>query len=224
MAIQYYMRGYNTAAPGAVGYVDWVVNDVPDSTATYVPAPYNPANIINITVNRVVSSKVDNFLKPFESLTAIGGTGSDGYFFHLNSYDWLHSTPPGPPIPVPSYLTGLSVVRGSADGVTPRDYATLFWAESALKWLFAYNTNGDGVTIGAALPVGMGSLSVDGYIEVGTNPAQSGIIRIPNNQFIVSRDASNTGDGYLIGQDDLDRVRIGSPPGNEVYIPGDLRV
>jgi hypothetical protein len=224
MAIQYYMRGYNTSAPGTVGYVDWVVNDAPDSTATYVPAPYISGNIINITVNRVVTSKVDNFLKPNESLAAIGNPGADGNFFHINSYDWLHSTPPGPPIPVPSYLIGLSMVRGSADGITPRDYATLFWAEGAGKWLFAYNTDGDGITIGAALPVGMGSLSVDGYIEVGTDPAQSGIIRIPNNQFIVSRNADNTGDGYLIGQDTLNRVRLGSPPGNEIYIPADLRV
>jgi hypothetical protein len=218
------MRGYNIAAPGSVGYVDWVVNDVPDGNATYVPSPYISANITNITVNKTVTSKVDNFLKPFESLTAIGGTGYDGYFFHLNSYDWLHATPPGPPIPVPSYKTGLSVVRGTADGIIPRDYATLFWAEDALKWLFAYNTNGDGYTVGAALPVGMGSLSVDGYIEVGTNPAESGIIRIPNNQFIVSRNATDTADGYLIGQDTVNRVRLGSAPGNQIYIPANLRV
>jgi hypothetical protein len=217
------MRGYNTSAPGAVGYVDWVVNDVPDSTATYVPSPYNPLNIINITVNRIVTSKVDNFLKPFESLAAIGNPGADGNFFHLNSYDWLHATPPGPPIPVPSYLVGLSVVRGSVTGATPRDYATLFWAENALKWLFAYNTNGDGITIGAALPVGMGSLTVDGYIEVGTNPAQSGIIRIPNSQYIKARNATNTGDISLIEADNLDRVVVGSAT-DRVYIPMDLRV
>lgn len=224
MAIQYYMRGYNIGTPGAVGYVDWVVNDTPDSLAIYVPSPYSSANITNITVNKTITSKVDNFLKPFESLTAIGGTGNDGYFFHLNSYDWLHATPPGPPIPVPSYLTGLSIVRGSSNGITPRDYATLFWAENALKWLFAYNTNGNGQTIGAALPVGMGSLSIDGYMEIGTNPAQSGIIRIPNNQFLVSRNDTNTSDGYLIGQDNLNRVRLGSAPGNQIYIPANLRV
>jgi hypothetical protein len=224
MAIQYYMRGYNTSAPGSVGYVDWVVNDIPDSTATYIPSPYISANISNITVNRTVTSKVDNFLKPFESLTAIGGTGHDGYFFHLNSYDWLHTTPPGPPIPVPSYLTGFSVVRGSTDGITPRDYSTLFWSEDTLKWLFAYNTNGDGLSIGDALPVGMGSLSIDGYLEIGTNPAQSGIIRIPNNQFIFSRNAANTGDGYLIGQDNLNRIKLGNFINNQVYAPGNLRV
>lgn len=225
MAIQYYMRGYNIGAPGAVGYVDWVVNDTPDSAATYVPAPYTPANITNITVNRTVTSKVDNFLKPFESLTAIGGTGNDGYFFHLNSYDWLHATPPGPPIAVPSYLTGLSVVRGSLTGAIPRDYSTLFWAENALKWLFAYNTNGDGYTIGAALPVGMGSLSIDGYLEVGTTPAQSGIIRIPNNQFIVSRTADGYNDGYLVGLDNVNRIRLGrASDGYQIYIPTNLRV
>lgn len=230
MAIQYYMRGYNTVAhTGApVGYVDWVVNDIPDSTATFVTtvnANYVPAEISNITVNRTVTSKVDNFLKPFESLTAIGGTGYDGYFFHLNSYDWLHATPPGPPIPVPSYKVGLSVVRGSLTGAIPRDYATLFWAEDALKWLFAYNSNGDGYTIGSALPVGMGNLSIDGYLEVGTAPAQSGIIRIPNNQFIVSRTVAGNNDGYLIGLDNVNRIRLGrSSDGYQTYIPTNLRV
>jgi hypothetical protein len=69
MAIQYYMRGYNTANPGAIGYVDWVVNNVPDSTGAFLPAPYLAANVTNITINDVVTSKVDNFLNPFESTT-----------------------------------------------------------------------------------------------------------------------------------------------------------
>lgn len=227
MAIQYYMRGYNTSAPGTIGYVDWVVNDTPDSTAAYVPAPYLAINITNITVNRIVPSKVDNFLKPFESLTAINaGSGSDGYFLHINSYDWLNHTPPNTtvPIPVPSYMTGLSVVRGTTDGYTPRDYATLFWQEGLGQFKFAFNTNGDDVTVGTALPVSMGSLAIDGYLSVGTNPAQSGIIRIPNSQYIVARNSTNTGDVPLIEADNVNRITIGSGGSAPVYMPGNLRV
>jgi hypothetical protein len=224
MAIQYYMRGYNTTAPGAVGYVNWIVNDIPDLTGIYIPAPYNSSNITNINVNKIITSKVDNFLKPSQSLSAINNPGYDGYFFHLNSYDWLHSTPPGPPINVPNYLVGISVVRGSNDGIIPRDFATLFWDENNLNWKFAYNINGDGYTIGTFLSVSMGDLFLDGYLSLGTNYAQSGIIRLPNNTFIASRNFNNTNDVYLIGLDVDDRVKLGSPLNSEVYVPGDLRV
>lgn len=100
MAIQYYMRAYKISAPA--GYVDWVVNDVPDSTGAFSGYPTN--QLINITVNRVVQSKVANFLKPNQSL---GGT--DGEFFHINSYDWKNAVSPIPP---PTVLTGFAVERG----------------------------------------------------------------------------------------------------------------
>jgi len=99
MAIQYYMRAFNTTL---VRYVDWVVNDTPDSTGAFSGFPTN--QLINITVNRVVQSKVSNFLKPNQSL---GGT--DGEFFHVNSYDWKNAVSPIPP---PTVLTGFAVERG----------------------------------------------------------------------------------------------------------------
>ena len=99
MAIQYYMRAYNTTLSQ---YVDWVVNDAPDTTGTFSGYPVN--EIVNITVNRVVQSKVANFLKQNQSL---GGT--DGYFFHVNSYDWRNATAPILP---PSNLVGFAVERG----------------------------------------------------------------------------------------------------------------
>jgi len=64
MAIQYYMRGWNGSA-----YVDWVVNDQPDSTGLFAPGP-----VTNITINRVVTSKVDNFLNPYQSTTITSGS------------------------------------------------------------------------------------------------------------------------------------------------------
>jgi hypothetical protein len=99
MAIQYFMRAFNT---NLSRYVDWVVNDTPDSTGTFSGFP--PGQLINITVNRIVTSKIDNFLKPNQSL---GGT--DGNFFHVNSYDWKNATSPILP---PSSLTGIAVERG----------------------------------------------------------------------------------------------------------------
>lgn len=103
MAIQYYMRAFNTTLSQ---YVDWVVNDTPDSTGTFSGYPAN--QLINITVNRVVQSKVHNFLKPNQSR---GGT--DGYFYHVNSYDWINATAPGTGTPLT--YTGFAIERG----VTP---------------------------------------------------------------------------------------------------------
>lgn len=214
MAIQYYMRAFNTSLSQ---YVDWIVNDTPDNVGTY--SGYSPGNLTNITVNKTVQSKIANFLKPNEGL---GGT--DGYFFHLNSYDWLHATPPGPPIGVPTNLVGMAVVRGSVDGYVARDYSCLMWDETNQRWHLAFNTAGNGTTIGSYIPISMGAITIDGYIAVGTNPALTGIIRVPNNQFMVSRNAANSGDGYVVGLDNLNRVRLGSLASDPVYVPGNLRI
>ena len=227
MPIQYYMRAYNT---NLSQYVDWIVDDQPDSTGLY--SGYNTSQLINIAVNRVVQSKIDNFLKPLNS--------SDGYYFHLNSYDWLNAFPPSPnnpgtPLPVPSKLVGLAVVRGTtASSITPstniRDFATMTWVEGPTQtdgyWKFAFNTNGNHLSFsGSNIPVVVGSLISDGYLALGTNPAQSGIIRIPNNQWIEARRTSGTTDGYLIKLDTLDRVVLGSPADTPlVYIPGNEQV
>lgn len=235
MAIQYYMRGYNSAGPGPVGYVDWVVNDTPDATAAYVPAPFVSGNIQNITVNKIVQSKTDNWLQPDQ-----GYIIADGKFFHLNSFDQLHaSVPTSTVIPVPTGLVGIAVTRGGTTnssgqllpGASTNYFSTLCWDEAAGRWKFIRNTDGDHVTQGAYQPVNMGDLiingfiNVDGYIAVGINPALSGIIRIPNAQWIEARRAGGTSDGYLIRLDNTDRVQIGTLADNPViYIPGNLRV
>jgi hypothetical protein len=236
MAIQYYMRGYNTVAhTGApIGYVDWVVNDAPDSTATYVTtvnANYVPAEIANIIVNRVVQSKVDNFLKPNESVT---GTGADGYWLHVNAYDWLNNSPltlpPNPPIPVPPQVTGLAIVRGTVSGTTPRDFSTLLWDEVNQIWKFALNTDGDGLTVGALQDVALGALSMNGPLTLGSPASLTGMIRLPSNQAdstgdtgaIKSRNAGNSADIFLVQADSGDRVRLGSTV-DPVYVPSSLR-
>ena len=229
MAIQYYMRGYNTAAPGAVGFVDWVVNDQPDNTAAFIQAPFLPSNITNITVNRIVTSKVDNWLQPDQ-----GYISADGYFFHLNSFDQLHaSTPTATVIPPPSSLVGIAVTRGGTTnsqglllpGASTNFFATMLWNESQQRWMFIRNTNGDHVTLGNYLPVNTGDLTIDGYLAVGTLPALSQTIRIPNGAWIAARRANQTPDGYLIRLDNFDRVQLGTLADNpSVYVPGNLRI
>lgn len=114
MAIQYYMRAFNTSLSA---YVDWVVNDTPDSTGAFSGYPTN--QLIDITVNRVVQSKVANFLKQNQSL---GGT--DGYYFHVNSYDWRSGAVA--PILPPTNPVGLAVERGltSVVSITSASNAT----------------------------------------------------------------------------------------------------
>jgi hypothetical protein len=211
--------------------VDWVVNDQPDSTGAY--SPYPTGQLTNITVNKVVGSKIDNFLQPDEGFTV-----SDGYFFHLNSFDWLHaSTPIVTVIPPPTSFVGVAVTRGGTTngtgqllpGASTNFFATMLWDETEQRWKFVKNTNGDHTTLGAYLPLGTGSLVVDGYIAVGTSPTvinmpTTGSLRLQNNQWITARKLGNT-DGYLVRLDTLDRIQLGNAVESPfVYIPGSLRV
>lgn len=197
MPLQYHMRAFKTIAPR--GYIDWIVDDTPDTTGIY--SGVSTSSLSNIIVNKITVSKTENFFK---------ATSTDGYFLHLNSYDLLHPTPPGPPINVPSQITGIAVVRGSVDGITPRDYASMFWSESQQKWIFAFNTNGDNTTIGNSLSLQIMNGQVDGYLAVGIIPAQIGLIRIPNSQNIVSRNAANDGDLTLLGVDSTNHITHGA--------------
>jgi hypothetical protein len=105
MAIQYYMRAFNTSTQQ---YVDWIVNDTPDSTGVYSGFPVN--QLVNITINRVVQSKISNFLKPTQSLM-----GNDGYYLHVNAYDWKNAVAP---LGFPTTLVGFAVERGIASVTT----------------------------------------------------------------------------------------------------------
>jgi hypothetical protein len=228
MAIQYYMRAYNTTLSQ---YVDWIVNDQPDSTGIY--SPYPTGQLTNITINKVVGSKIDNFLQPDEGFTV-----SDGYFFHLNSFDWLHaSIPTATIIPPPTSFVGVAVTRGGITngtgqllpGASTNFFATMLWDETEQRWKFIQNTNGDHTTLGAYLPLGTGSLVVDGYIAVGTGPTvvnmpTTGSLRLQNNQWITARKLGNT-DGYLVRLDTLDRIQLGNAVESPfVYVPGSVRV
>jgi len=271
------MRAYNTTLSQ---YVDWVVNDAPDSIGTFSGYPTN--QLVNITVNRVVQSKVENFLKPNQSL---GGT--DGLFFHVNSYDWRNAVTPIPP---PTSYTGFQIERGvnfvsnitsasntapitittssnhnlvtgqivTINGVsgnvaangswpivvtglttftltgsvgsgnsvvggsvfTPRDMSSLIWDELGDIWRFVLNTNGDGTSLGASQSLSVNNLLVDGFLALGSDPADTGIIRIPNNQYIFSESNPSGTDVQLIGADLFNRIKLGSTVTDIVYTPG----
>ena len=228
MAIQYYMRAYNTST---LQYVDWVVNDQPDTTGVY--APGGNTHLTNITVNRTVQSKVNNFLKPIIEPTYITNVSynnpQDGYLFHLNSYDWLNPVASDGPITIPAVgqPIGISVVRGASisPGVpTPANYASLFWEEGTQEWNFAFiNSNG---SIGAPLAVSMGPSIIDGYSLIdgylviipapNTPYANSGAIRLSNSESIVTRNAANTADVITLSTDGYNNVILGNTNQNVI--------
>lgn len=283
MAIQYYMRAYNTTLSQ---FVDWIVNDAPDTTGNFSGYPSN--QLSNIVVNRIIPSKVDNFLKTNHSLG-----GADGYYLHVNSYDWLRALTSPVSIP-PNLKAGLAIERGttlittvtSATNTTPisvgtsgahglstgslvtitgvlgnlaangtfpiintgansftlvgstgtgtytsggqifrpTDFSTLTWDEVGQTWRFVTNTNGDGTTLGTSQELRVLNLNIDGYLALGTDPADTGIIRIPNNQFIAAESNPTGTDFILIGADNLNKIRIGSVFTDIVYVPGRLVV
>ena len=58
----------------------------------------------------------------------------------------------GPSAPVPSQITGISVMRGDVVGAK-RDFVGAFWDESAQAFRLAFNTGGDDATLGSAVPL-----------------------------------------------------------------------
>jgi hypothetical protein len=280
MAIQYYMRAFNTTL---VKYVDWVVNDAPDSTGTFSGYPTN--QLINITVNKVVQSRVENFLKQNQSL---GGT--DGYYFHVNSYDWRNTVTPIAP---PTNLVGFAVERGvssvsgvssasntspivvtssgnhgletgqtvTINGVTgntatngswpiiklsdtsfsltgsvgngtftgggnifiPSDKSSLTWDEANDVWRLVTvikNNVNESVTLGFSQSLKVNNFIVDGYIAVGLDPADTGVIRLSNDSYIFSESNPSGTDIQLIGADTANRIKLGSLVTDVVYTPG----
>lgn len=200
MPIQYYMKAYKTSPEP--GYVSWVVNDTPDTTGAF--SGYNSNELSNITVNKIVQSKIENYLKP---------QSSDGYYYHVNSYDWLHALAPISP---PTKKTGLAVVRGTTDGVTPNDHATITWNETDAQWQFLYNTEGDPDDPGDYISIKAASLSLyngtlgASFIDFSESDVNSGFIRFPSNSdLIVARNAGDTQDITILSTDGDNELFIG---------------
>jgi len=227
MAIQYYMRAFNTTL---VRYVDWVVNDTPDSTGVFSGFPTN--QLINITVNRIVQSKVSNFLKPNQSL---GGT--DGEFFHVNSYDWRNAVTPISP---PTTLTGFAVERGvsavssitSASNTSPINVISATNHGLVTGQIVTINGVTGNVAANGSWPInvtGLTTFTLLGSSGSGTY-VSGGNIFLPNDFSTLTWDETNAvwrfmlntnGDGTTIGNSQSVKVNnffidgylaLGSPP------------
>lgn len=203
MAIQYYMRGYDAILDTDV---DWVVNDTPDTSGAYSGSS-NP--LTNIRVNRTVQSPVNTIIK--SSLPSFVGNqipAANQYFFYLNGYDWIHPDNPTLPVPVPAPTVGtpygIAVMRGTTDTAnppTPRDFAAMYWKEGSSPTTSQWNLN---YINSAGTPVAYTALAI------GTSVPTSGIIRLPNNEFIKSLDLIGGATIPIIGVNTSDRVEIGN--------------
>jgi len=190
------MRGYKNTP--TVGYINWVVDYEPDFNGTY--SGVSPGDLEAITINKVVDTPTINFIRP--------SNVTDGYFIHLGSYDQLNPTPPGPPITIPTQKSGVAIVRGSADGSTPNDYAVFAWDPAETIFKLYYATNGDYNTIGNSLSLKLSNVHSDGYVSIGTSLPTTGKIRLSNNSAIYGRTSggSNT---KMLELDSSDRINIG---------------
>lgn len=74
-------------------------------------------------------------------------------------------------VAVPSAIAGFIVDRGSADGVTKRDAAGIFWDETNSRFTAALNTTADQSTIGALVSFLSGAMTArtDGIATTKTN-------------------------------------------------------
>ncbi|MCS7107738.1 MAG: hypothetical protein NZ902_06525 [Acidilobaceae archaeon] len=83
------------------------------------------------------------------------------------------------------------------------------------QWIASRNAAGSAdvniVRVNASDQVELGAgMVTPGPVAVGTNPAQSGVIRIPNNQWVTSRNAANDADINVIRVNTSNRVELGA--------------
>jgi hypothetical protein len=64
----------------------------------------------------------------------------------------------------------------------------------------------------------LGALNVVGTLSLGTNPALTGILRLPNNQYLYGRNAANTDHYQITGIDTSNRVVIGGSGGGVLIL------
>jgi hypothetical protein len=88
--------------------------------------------------------------------------------------------------------TGALTINGNtsaAGNLNPSADATDTLGTGALRWL---------------------SGAYSSFLQIGTNPASSGTLRIPNNTSIVARNAANTADQVMLGIDASNNLQVGS--------------
>lgn len=123
-------------------------------------------------------------------------------------------------IPAPSQIAGISIHRGSPDGITDRDHYGLYWDEPNNLWKFSVNTLGDDSSLGNTMPVMMETITLKPNSGSMFVPS-TGNIRLPITTEINVRNESDTKtltaistDGYM-GDPSIDNyLSIGSQVSN----------
>lgn len=124
-------------------------------------------------------------------------------------------------VPVPASPVGFSADRGSADGVTKRDMASLLWDEGNSRFVFAWNTAGGDSAIGADLAVKFAGAIVSGLTAsryVVTDPSKN----LTSQQGIPLADLLNAGGaaGDVIYYDGANWVRLAKGTNGQALIIG----
>lgn len=106
---------------------------------------------------------------------------------------------------VPSWAVG--VPTGSANTVFSSNGSANSWSSSPTLSgvVAASSTAGYTTTVNSAVVTRVG----DGYVAYGTNPATTGLLRLPNNSAIISRNAANSSDISLIKANSSNNVEVG---------------
>jgi len=105
----------------------------------------------------------------------------------------IHSNAVAGIAPTPSNIGGLSVDRGSVDGITARPSAGVYWDESIGSWRFAYNVYADGyttdgyATLGSGLPIIASGARLSGLSTGIVHSNSSGVL---SSSLIVDADVS----------------------------------
>jgi hypothetical protein len=96
---------------------------------------------------------------------------------------------------------------------------TLYFRNSNATYALNVDIEGN-LTIGGGTIIGITDLSISGFFSAGSTPATTGIIRIPNNQYIYSRNAGNTADLRLLGLNSSNQLVLGDSGISNFQLPG----
>ena len=66
--------------------------------------------------------------------------------------------------------------------------------------------------------VSAGVVGVGNSLAIGTNPASTGIVRLPKDEYLVARNATNTGDISLLGYGSFGSVLVGNAANTGVWV------
>ncbi len=109
------------------------------------------------------------------------------------------------------------------------DIALAISGVKAVEWTATSTTIVQPLTTGSTLTVTGAAVVSGASLSIGTTPATSGVIRMPNNSALTSRNAANSADVSLIGIDgsnllSIDNGLIVSDAGGNIGIPNALKL